>query len=127
MRSPRGGFECSDITHFITDCPKRKKLDCSSNKYDYTKRNDYSKGDDKKKYHFGDKKKKFQKMMSRACASLSDLDFYNDGSSSSEEDERPKRKMSDFTGLCLMDKSSQNISDSDSDVSDDSSPKGLSL
>jgi hypothetical protein len=43
-RSPRGCFECSDTTHFITDCPKRKKLDSSSNKYDYTKRNDYSKG-----------------------------------------------------------------------------------
>jgi hypothetical protein len=36
-RSPRGCFECSDTTHFITDCPKRKKLDSSSNKYDYTK------------------------------------------------------------------------------------------
>jgi hypothetical protein len=33
-RSPRGYFECSDITHFIVDCPKRKKLN-SSNKYDY--------------------------------------------------------------------------------------------
>jgi hypothetical protein len=62
-RSPRGYFECSDITHFITDYPKRKKLDSSSsNKYDCTKRNDYSKGDDKK-YHFRDKKK-FQKMIS---------------------------------------------------------------
>jgi hypothetical protein len=57
-RSPRGYFECGDTTHFITNCPKRKKLDSSSNKYDYTKRNDYSKGDDKKKYRFGDKKKK---------------------------------------------------------------------
>jgi hypothetical protein len=57
-RSPRGCFECDDTTHFIVDCPKRKKLDSSSNKYDYTKRNDYSKGDDKKKYRFGDKKKK---------------------------------------------------------------------
>jgi hypothetical protein len=46
-RSPRGCFECGDTTHFITDCSKRKKLD-SSNKYDYTKRNDYGKGDDKK-------------------------------------------------------------------------------
>jgi hypothetical protein len=62
-RSPRGCFECVDMTHFITDCPKRKKLNSSLNKYDYTKRNDYSKGDDKNKYHFGDKKK-FQKMMS---------------------------------------------------------------
>jgi hypothetical protein len=52
-RSPRGYFECGDITHFIADCPKRKKIDSSPNKYDY------SKGDDKKKYRFGDKKKKF--------------------------------------------------------------------
>jgi hypothetical protein len=55
-RSSRGYFECSDTTHFITDCPKRKKLD-SSNKYDYTKRNDYNKCHDKK-YRFRDKKKK---------------------------------------------------------------------
>jgi hypothetical protein len=66
-------------------------------------------------------------MMSRACATLRDFDFSSDDSSSSEEDERPKRKTSDFTGLCLMGKSSRHISDSDSDVSDDSSPDGLSL
>jgi hypothetical protein len=81
-RSPRGCFECGDTTHFIADCPKRKKLDSSSNKYDYTKWNDYSKGDDKKKYRFGDKKNKFKKMMSRACAALNDLDFSIDDSSS---------------------------------------------
>jgi hypothetical protein len=126
-RFPRGCFECGDTTHFIADCPKRKKLDSSFNKYDYIKRNDYSKGDDKKKYCFRDKKKKFQKMMSRACAALSDLDFSSDDSSSSEEDERPNHKTGDFTGLCLMGKSSWHISDSDSDVSDDSSPEGLSL
>jgi hypothetical protein len=58
-RSPRGCFECSDTTHFIVDCPKRKKID-SSNKYDYTNRNDSSnKGDNKKKYLYEDKKKKF--------------------------------------------------------------------
>jgi hypothetical protein len=57
-RSPRGCFECDTTTHFITNCPNRKKLD-SSNKYDYTKRNDYNKCDDKKKYRFRDKKKKF--------------------------------------------------------------------
>jgi hypothetical protein len=57
-RSPRGCFECGDTTHFIADCLKRKKLDSSSNKYDYTKRNDYDKGDDKKKYCSGDNKKK---------------------------------------------------------------------
>jgi hypothetical protein len=63
-RSPRGCFECGNIIHFIVDCPKRKKLNSSSNKYDYTKQNDYSMGDDKK-YRFGDnKKKKFQKIMS---------------------------------------------------------------
>jgi hypothetical protein len=127
-RSPRGCFECGDTTHFIADCPKRKKLDSSSNKYDYTKRNNYNKDDNKKKYRFGDKKKKkFQKMMSRACAAISDLDFPSDDSSSFEEDERPKRKTGDFTSLCLMGKSSRHIFDSNSDVSDDSSPEGLSL
>jgi hypothetical protein len=65
--------------------------------------------------------------MSRVCAALSDLDFSSDDSYSSEEDERPKRKMGDFTGLCLMGKLSWHISDSNSDVIDDSSPKGLSL
>jgi hypothetical protein len=57
-RSLRGYFKCGDPTHFVSDCPKRKKLDSSSNKYDYTKRNDYNKGDDKKKYRFMDNKKK---------------------------------------------------------------------
>jgi hypothetical protein len=66
-------------------------------------------------------------MMSRACVALSDLHFFSDDSSSSEEDERPKRKTGDFTSLYLMGKSSRHISDSDSDVGDDSSPEGLSL
>jgi hypothetical protein len=77
----------------------------------------------RRKYRFGDKKKKFQKMMSRACAALSDLEFSSDGSSNSEEDEKPKHKTGDFTSLCLMGKSLRHISDSDSDVSDDSSPR----
>jgi hypothetical protein len=68
-RSPRGCFERGDTTHFITDCPKRKKLDSSSNKYDYTKWNDYIKGDDMKKYRFRDNKK----MMSQACAATAIL------------------------------------------------------
>jgi hypothetical protein len=127
-RFPRGCFRCGDTTHFIAYCPKRKKVD-SFNMYNYNNQNDSSdKGEGKKKYRFGDKKKKkFQKMMSRACAALSDLDFSSDDSSSFEEDERPKRKTGDFTGLCLMGKSSRHMSDSDSDVSDDSSPEGLSL
>jgi hypothetical protein len=133
-RSPRGYFECGDTTHFIPDCPKRKKLD--SNKYNYTKRNDYNKGEDRKKYRFGDKKKyrfgdkkkkKFQKMMFRACAVLNDLNFSSDDSTSSEEDERPKRNIGDFIGLCLIGKASRYIFDSNSDVSDDSSLKDLSL
>jgi hypothetical protein len=66
-------------------------------------------------------------MMSRMCASLHDLGFSSDNSSNFEEDERPKRKTGDFIGICLMGKSSWHISDSDSDVSDDSSPEGLSL
>jgi hypothetical protein len=60
-RSPRGHFECSDTTHFIADCPKRKKFD-SSNKYDCANRNDYSnKGNNNKENRFGDNnnKKKF--------------------------------------------------------------------
>jgi hypothetical protein len=58
-RSPRGCFECSDITHFIVGCPKRKKFD-TSNKYNYNNRNDTSdKGEGQKKYYFRDKKKKF--------------------------------------------------------------------
>jgi hypothetical protein len=35
--SPKGYFKYGDTTHFITDCPKRKKPDSSSNKYNYTK------------------------------------------------------------------------------------------
>jgi hypothetical protein len=104
-RSPRGCFECSDTTHFISDCPKRKKLD-SSNKYDYNnnnRNNSSNKGNNKKKYYFGDKKKKkFQKIMSRACAALSDFDFSSDNSSSSEKNEKPKSKKGDFTNLYLM-------------------------
>jgi hypothetical protein len=60
--------------------------------------------------------------MSRACAALSDFDFSSDDSSSSRKDEKVKRKQGDFTGLCLIGKSSRNISNSDSDVSDDLSP-----
>jgi hypothetical protein len=105
-RSPRGYFECDTTTHFIVDC---------------------SKSDDKKKYRFEDKKKKFQKMMSRACATLSSVNFSNDDSSSSEEDEKVKHKPGDFTGLCLMGKSLRHIFDSDSDVSDDLSSESLSL
>jgi hypothetical protein len=125
-RSPMGCFKCGDTTNFIVDCPKRKKFD-SSNKYNYNNRNDSSDKGEGKKYRFGDKKKKkkFQKMMSQVCAALSDLDFFSNDSSSSGEDERPKRKTGDFTGLCLMGKSSRHISDSD--VSDDSSPEGLYL
>jgi hypothetical protein len=125
-RSPRGCFECGDTTHFIADCPKRKKLNSSSNKYDYTKWNNYSKGDDKKKYRFGDKKK-FQKMVSRACAALNDLNLSSDDSSISEEDGKVMHKPGDFTGLCLMGKSSRHMSDFDSNVSDDLSPESLSL
>jgi hypothetical protein len=127
-RSLRGCFECGDTTHFIADCPKRKKFD-SSNKYNYNNQNNFNdKCEGKKKYHFRDKKKKkFQKMMSQACASLSDLNFSSDDSSSSEDDEKPKRKTCNFTGLCLMGKSARHNSDTNSDVRDDLSPHDLSL
>jgi hypothetical protein len=127
-RSLRACFEYGDTIHFIADYPEQKKFD-SSNKYNSNNKNDSSdKGEGKKKYRSGDKKKKkFQKMISQACVILSNLNFSSDDSSSSEEDERPKRKADDFTGLCLMGKASRHISDSDSDVSDDSSPECLSL
>jgi hypothetical protein len=52
-QNSQGSFECSDTTHFIVDCPKRKKND-------YNNKNDY-----KKKNHFGDKKKRnIKKIMS---------------------------------------------------------------
>jgi hypothetical protein len=106
-RSPRGCFKCGDTVHFITDSPKRKKLDCSSNKYNYNNRNDSNdKGEGKKKYRLGNKKKKFQKIMFRVCVALSDLDFSIDDSSGSEEDEKPRCKTADCIGLCLMGKSS---------------------
>jgi hypothetical protein len=120
-RSSQGYFECDDTTHFITDYPKRKK-------YDYSNKNDY-----KKKNRFGDKKKKnIKKIMSCACAALSDFDFSSEDSSSSEEDEKVnyKKKEGDFTELYLMAKrrSSWNNSgnDSDSDVSDDLTYDSLS-
>jgi hypothetical protein len=128
-RSHRGCFECGDTTHFTVDCPKRKKLD-SSNKYNYNNnnRNNFSnKGNDKKKYCFRDqkKKKKFQKIMFWARAVFSDFNFSNNDSSSSEEGEEVKRKQGNFTGICLMGKSSRNISDSD--VSGDLFLESLSL
>jgi hypothetical protein len=65
--------------------------------------------------------------MSRACATLSDFDFSSEDSPNSEEDEKVRCKQGDFTGLCLMGKSSRNASISDSDVSDDLSFESLSL
>jgi hypothetical protein len=67
--------------------------------------------------------------MSQACAALSNFDFSSDDSSNSEEDEKVKCKKGDFTGLCLMTKggSSWNVSDSDSDVSEDLSFENVSL
>jgi RAB protein geranylgeranyltransferase component A len=59
--------------------------------------------------------------MSRACAALSDFDFFSDDSCSLKEDEKVKHKQADFTSLCLMEKSYRNISDSD--ISDDLSPR----
>jgi hypothetical protein len=65
--------------------------------------------------------------MSRACAALSNFNFSSVDSSSLEEDEKVKHKQGDFTGFCLMGKSSRNIFDCDSDVSDDLFLESLSL
>jgi hypothetical protein len=63
--------------------------------------------------------------MSRVCAALSNFTFLSDDSSSSEENEKVKRKQGDFICLCLMGKSLRNISDSN--VSEDLSFESLSL
>jgi hypothetical protein len=65
--------------------------------------------------------------MPQACAALSDFDFFSKDSSSFEKEEKPQCKKGDFTDLCLMGKSSRNVSDSDSNVSDDLSFESLSL
>jgi hypothetical protein len=65
--------------------------------------------------------------MSRACAAVSDFHLSNEESSSSEDDEKVKCNKGDFTGLCLMGKSSRNASDSDCVVSDDLSFESLFL
>jgi hypothetical protein len=62
--------------------------------------------------------------MSWVCAALSDFDFSGEDSSSSEEDEKIKRKKGNCTRLFLKGKSSRN--GSDSNVSDDLSFKSLS-
>jgi hypothetical protein len=41
-RSPMGYFKCGDTIHFIGDCPKRKKLNSFSNKYNYNNQTDSS-------------------------------------------------------------------------------------
>jgi hypothetical protein len=67
-------------------------------------------------------------MTTNTCATLSNFDFSSDDSSSSEEDEKVKCKKGNFTELCLTKGgSSRNISDSDSDVSEDLSFESLSL
>jgi hypothetical protein len=53
-QNSRGCFECGDTTHFIDDCPKRKKYDFSNkndynNKNNYNNRNDYNNMNDYKK------------------------------------------------------------------------------
>jgi hypothetical protein len=127
-RNSRGCFECGDTTHFIADFPKRKKYNYS-NMNDYINKNN-NKNDSKKKNHFRDKNKSINKIMARACAALSDFDFWTENSSSSEKDEKDnyKKREGDFTGLCLMarGRSSWNNSDSESDVSDDLAYNGLS-
>jgi hypothetical protein len=62
--------------------------------------------------------------MFRACATLSNFDFTSEDSSSLKEDEKIKYKKGDFTGLCLIGKSSWK--DYNSDVSDDISFESLS-
>jgi hypothetical protein len=114
-QNSHGCSECSDTTHFITNCTKRKKYDYS-NKNDYNNKNDY-----KKKNRFRDNKKKnIKKIMSQACAALSDFDFSSEESSSSEEHEKVnyKKKECNFTGLFLVAKGRSSRNNSDSDVMD---------
>jgi hypothetical protein len=57
-KSLRGCFEYGNTTHFIANCPNRKKFG-SFNKYNYNNQNDSSdKGDGKKKYRFGTRRRR---------------------------------------------------------------------
>jgi hypothetical protein len=58
---------------------------------------------------------------------LSNFDFSSNDSNGSKEDEKVKRNQDDFTGLCLIGRSSRNTFDSDSDVNDNPSLESLSL
>jgi hypothetical protein len=102
-RSPMGYFECGDTTHFIVNCPKEKKFD-SSNEYDYANQNDYSnKGHNKEKNRFEDNnnKMKFQKIMSQACATLSDFNFSSEDSSSLKRMRRSSARNAISPGCAL--------------------------
>jgi hypothetical protein len=139
-RSPRGCFECGDITHSSPTAPRRRSSTPPSSTTIVTGTTlvtstttpsgmTTAKAMTRRSTTSGTRRRRrsSRKIMSRACTALSDFDFSSDDSSSSEEDEKIKRKPGDFTGLCLMGKSSRNIPDFDSDVSDNLSPESLSL
>lgn len=114
MNRRRGGrkegcFECGNLDHFISDCPKRGK---SSSKHDHSKRRDKKEyTSDKHKVKYFDKeeyKKKFHKKMwakQRAfLASLSDIDddSGDDQDASSSDDEATKKVEDKLNGLCFV-------------------------
>ncbi|XP_062186636.1 uncharacterized protein LOC133890193 [Phragmites australis] len=96
----KGCFECSDLNHFIIDCPKKKKK-VEADKPNYKKKKYFDREALKKDF-----RKKFKAKERDFLASLSDFDVDSsddDSSSSSEGRDNKKKKIIDNLNiLCFM-------------------------
>jgi hypothetical protein len=127
-RSPSCCFKCGDNSHFIADCPKRKKFDSPTCTTTPTRTTPATRATIRRRTD-SETTTRRRRSSRRSCpesAPLSDFNISSEDSSILEEDEKIKCKKGDFTRLCLIGKSSPNDSNSDSVVSDDLSFKSLS-
>jgi hypothetical protein len=106
-RSPKGCFECDDTTHFIDDCPKRKKLDSYPTSTTTPSGMTTTRVTTRRSTALGQQEEQIPEDDLPSVCCLSDLEFSNDDSSNSEQDEKVKHKLGDFTSLYLMGKSSK--------------------
>jgi hypothetical protein len=123
----QGLLRVQGTTHFITDYPKRKKLKLPTSMTTPTGMTPAMRATTRRGTASETRRSSRRSCLERMLP-WANFDFSSDYSSSSEEDEKVKCKKRDFIGLCLMTKggSSRNVSDSDSDVSEDLSFKSLS-